>query len=364
MKEYKILIVDDTRENIDVIMNVLKKDYKIIAALNGEKALNLVNSKNPPDLILLDVMMPGINGYEVCKRMKGSEKTKDIPIIFVTAMGEVKDEAKGLELGAVDYLTKPVSPPIVKARIKNHLELKRYRDHLEDLVKIRTRELTLTQEVTIESMASLAETRDPETGGHIKRTQNYIKALSKKLQDHPKFKDFLNDETVDLLYMSAPLHDIGKVGVKDNILLKPGPLTDDEFDEMKQHTVYGRDSLLKAEKKLGGNSFLRFAHEIAYTHQEKWDGTGYPQQLKGNDIPLSGRLMAIADVYDALISKRIYKPPMSHQKAVEIIKKESGKHFDPDIVEAFIGINKEFQMIALQFSDTDEEKTALVKETP
>ncbi|CAN2050043.1 putative cyclic di-GMP phosphodiesterase VC_1348 [Candidatus Magnetomoraceae bacterium gMMP-1] len=358
-KKQKILVVDDTPTNIDILIETLKSNYKIIAALNGEKALKLVNSKNPPDLILLDIMMPGIDGYEVCKRLKADENTKDIPVIFVTAMDEIQDEAKGLELGAVDYLTKPISPSIVKARVRNHLELKQHQDHLEDLVKERTREVELTQEVTIQSLASLAEYRDPETGGHIRRTQNYVKLLAENLKTHKKYTDFLNDNTIDLLYKSAPLHDIGKVGIPDGILLKPGKLTDSEFEVMKKHTIYGRDALLAAEEKLGSNSFLRFAREIAYTHHEKWDGSGYPQKLKGEEIPISGRLMAIADVYDALISKRVYKPPYTHEKAVKIIISGKCKYFDPDMVDAFIKLEKEFKKIALKLIDYDEEINGL-----
>ncbi|MBU2551943.1 MAG: HD domain-containing protein, partial [Proteobacteria bacterium] len=305
---------------------------------------------------------------EVCRRLKAEKATRNIPIIFVTAMTEVADETKGLELGAIDYLTKPISPPIVKARVRNHLELKLAKEELENQNEIleikvqeRTREVALTQEVTIESMAILAETRDPETGGHIRRTQNYVRALAVHLKDHPKFTDFLNAASIDLLYKSAPLHDIGKVGVPDAILLKPGKLTDEEFVEMKKHTLYGRDSIKNAEKRLGDNSFLGFARDIAYTHHEKWDGSGYPVGLKGEGIPLCGRLMALADVYDALISKRVYKPPFDHGKAVAIITEGRGTHFDPDLVDAFITLEDEFRKIALEFADFEEERAALAR---
>ncbi|WP_246293870.1 HD domain-containing phosphohydrolase [Desulfobacter latus] len=236
---------------------------------------------------------------------------------------------------------------------------KKYREHLEDLVDERTKELTLTQEATILSMASLAETRDPETGGHIKRTQNYIKILATHLQSHPKYSESLTDENVDLIYKSAPLHDIGKVGVPDYILLKPEKLSPAEFETMKLHTVHGRDALLAAEEKLGSNSFLRFAREIAYTHQEKWDGSGYPQGLKGEEIPVSGRLMAVADVYDALISRRVYKPPFSHNKAMCIIKQGKGSHFDPDMVDAFLMLESKIKLIAYDLADSDDERNTL-----
>jgi putative two-component system response regulator len=246
--------------------------------------------------------------------------------------------------------------------VRNHIELKRHRDHLEELVEERTKELVITQDATINSLATLAEYRDPETGGHIKRTQNYVKALSIKLKDHPNFSDFFNDDTIEQLFKSAPLHDVGKVGVPDHILLKPGKLADEEFEEMKKHTTYGHDTIFRVELELVGNvenSFLRFAREIAHTHQEKWDGSGYPQGLKENGIPISGRLMAVADVYDALISRRVYKPPFTHSKAVEIIAEGKGQHFDPDMVDAFLEIHEEIRQIAIEYADHDEEREAL-----
>jgi putative two-component system response regulator len=259
----------------------------------------------------------------------------------------------------VDYITKPFTPELVKARVKNHLELKRHQDNLEQLVKERTHELALMQEVTIESMGTLAEYRDPETGGHILRTKNFVKLLSNHLYKHPKFSEYLKDETIDLLYKSAPLHDIGKVAVPDAILKKEGKLTDEEFSEMKKHTVYGYDVLKASETKLGNNSFLKVARELAYSHHEKYDGTGYPQGLKGENIPFSGRMMAVADVYDALISKRVYKPPFSHQKATNIILEGKGTHFDPDVVDAFLALEDDFRKIAFEFADYEEERENL-----
>lgn len=354
----KLLVVDDEPLNLNVLVELFKSDYKLAVAKSGEQALQRVMDTPGPDLILLDIMMPGMDGYEVCRRLKAEEKTREIPVIFVTAMGEVQDETRGLELGAVDYITKPISPPIVKARVKNHLELKLARDFmknqnviLEGLVAERTAELKLTQDVTIQSLASLAETRDNETGGHIRRTQLYVGALARYLSTQPGY-EHLDERTVDLMTKSAPLHDIGKVGVADRILLKPDKLTDEEFGEMKKHPKLGRDALLRAEEMLGStSSFLQLAREIAYTHHEKWDGTGYPDGTKGQDIPLGGRIMAIADVYDALISKRCYKPAFPHEKAVEIIKEGSGKHFDPAMVDAFLACAEEFQAIASRFKD-------------
>lgn len=238
---------------------------------------------------------------------------------------------------------------------------KQYHQHLKQLVLDRTSELVATQEATILSLASLAENRDPETGGHIRRTQNYVKTLALQLRNHPKFLAYFNEENIELLYKSAPLHDIGKVGIPDEILLKPGPLTPAEFEEMKKHPALGRNAIMAAEEKLGPNSFLRYAREIAYTHQEKWDGTGYPQQLKGDEIPVSGRLMAVADVYDALISRRCYKAPFSHDVAVNIIRDGKGRHFDPDMVDAFIEVAETFRQIALDYAESDEERAAVAR---
>lgn len=354
-----VMIVDDTEENIDILVGTLGESYDISVALDGESALEDIEG-NLPDIILLDIMMPGIDGYEVCRRLKANERTRNIPIIFLTAVSETENEDLGLQLGAVDYIVKPFHPTLVERRVKNQLELKLHRDSLEELVRIRTQELELTQDVTIESMGTLAEYRDPETGGHIIRTKRYVKALALKLKENPKFSDFLTDHTIELLHKSAPLHDIGKVGVPDHILLKAGKLTPEEFEEMKKHTIYGRDAIRKAEKRLGSQSFLKFALELAESHQEKWDGSGYPNGWKGEEIPLAGRIMAVADVYDALISKRVYKDPIPHSKSVEIIKEGSGTHFDPDIVASFVEISEKFREIALENTDFEEEKKSLL----
>ncbi|MDD2711907.1 MAG: HD domain-containing protein, partial [Simplicispira sp.] len=279
----------------------------------------------------------------------------------LTAKTEVEDEKMGFELGAVDYITKPVSPPIVLARVHTHLTLKASADFLRDKnefleteVTKRTREVVAIQDVTILAMASMAETRDSDTGNHIRRTQHYVRALAWKLSTHPRFASFLTVQNIGLLFKSAPLHDIGKVGIPDRILLKPGKLTPEEFEIMKTHTTLGRDAIAHAEQELGADvPFLTLAKEIAYSHQEKWDGSGYPQGLKGDEIPISARLMAVADVYDALISRRVYKEPFSHEKALEIIQQTSGRHFDPDVVQAFMAIEENFRAIALSYADSD-----------
>ena len=361
--ENKLLLVDDNAENLKVLRECVEVlGCKILVAKNGPSAISIV-AKAKPDIILLDIMMPEMDGYEVCRRLKEDSSSKHIPVIFLTALSDVEDEARGLSLGAVDYITKPIHPDLVRARVRNHLELKRYRDRLESMVKARTLQLTLTQAVMIESLGTLAEYRDPETGGHIKRTQNYVKALAQKLRNHPRFSAHLNDSNIEWLYLSAPLHDIGKVGVRDEILLKQGRLTESEFEQMKQHTRFGDETLRITEQKLDQTKCLSFAREIARTHHEKWDGSGYPSGLKGDDIPLAGRLMALADVYDALISKRVYKEPMSHEKAVDIIKEGKGTHFDPDVVDAFLELESVFRNIAMTFADYEEERQML-SQTP
>lgn len=358
-----ILIVDDMPDNLSLMMELLKNDYVVKLANGGGRALKLASMKPSPDLILLDIMMPEMDGYEVCQRLKEDPETKDIPVVFLTAKSEVDDEKKGLEIGAVDYITKPISPPIVLARVKIHLALKAHADFLRDKsifleaeVNRRTKEVMAIQDVTIMAMASLAETRDSDTGNHIRRTQFYVKALAQYLSTLPKFSAQLTDSYIQMLFKSAPLHDIGKVGIPDRILLKPGKLDPQEFEVMKTHTTLGRDAIEHAEKQLGMQvEFLLMAKEIALSHQEKWDGSGYPQGLSGDAIPLSARLMAVADVYDALISRRVYKPSMPHEKAVSIIFEGRGQHFDPDITDAFMLLQEEFRAIALRFLDTDED---------
>jgi len=358
----RVLIVDDVPENIQVLLSTLKNDFAILAATNGKKAIELATSSDPlPDIILLDIMMPEMDGYEVCRRLKAHERAKEIPIIFVTALTESDDEAKGLKLGAVDYIVKPINPELVKSRVTNHLELKRHRDHLQELVDERTLQLKLAKEATIEAMGIVAENRDPETGGHIQRTKFYMKALATKLSEHPKYSSYLSKEKIELFHHSAPLHDIGKVAISDKILLKPGKLDEHEYKVMKTHTTIGETTINSAQHRLGESDFLDIAKQIAGTHHEKWDGTGYPNGTKGDDIPLSGRLMALADVYDALICRRTYKEPIDHAIVVEIITAERGKHFDPDIVDAFLDLQEEFRNISLEYSEDDHEKQLLQK---
>lgn len=356
-----VLVVDDTPDNLSLISALLKEIYKVKVANSGEKALRYVQGDAKPDLILLDIMMPGLSGYDVIRELKGNPVTRDIPVIFLTALTATGDEEKGLEMGAADYITKPISPPILLARVKTQLQNKAAADFLRDKnayleaeVAKRTRELSAIQDVTILAMTSLAETRDTDTGNHIRRTQHYVRMLAERLKTHPRFASYLSEQTISMLFKSAPLHDIGKIGIPDRILLKPGRYTPEEFEIMKKHILLGRDAIELAEKQLGMPvAFLQLAKEIVYFHQEKWDGSGYMTGVSGDDIPISARLMAVADVYDALISRRMYKEGMTHERAAAIIVEGRGTHFDPDIVDAFVELSEEFRTIAAQHADRE-----------
>lgn len=349
-----VLIVDDVSENIDVLVGLLKGIYNLSIAKNGKIALDLVKTVKP-DLILLDIMMPGMDGYEVCAKLKEDDETKNIPVIFLTALNQQEDEEKGLLIGGVDYITKPFDPALLKARIKTHMELKAHRDHLQSLVDEKTKEVVKTRDAILASMAFLAEFRDPETGDHVLRTKEYVKALAQHLKS--EFPEELTDENIEAMYEAAELHDIGKVGVPDSILLKPAKLTPEEMEEMKKHTIYGGDVLRKTENLLGTSTLLLTrAKEIAEGHHEKYDGTGYPKGLKGDEIPLSARFMSLADVYDALVSKRRYKDGFTHEDAVKTIVEGDGtgrtkpEHFDPRVIKAFKEINEKFKDIAEKYS--------------
>lgn len=353
MQKKTILVVDDTKENIHILVELLD-EYDVAVAKDGKTAINIVNSEKI-DLILLDVMMPEMDGYEVCEILKD----KDIPIIFLTAKVDIKDEIKGLKLGAVDYISKPFNPSLVKQRVKNQLLLKEAKDvlknqkqYLKEEVQKRTKEIEDIQNITINAMTMLAETRDTDTGNHIIRTSKYVEALTTHLAKQQKYQSDFTPENIKRISQSAALHDIGKIGIADNILLKPGKLSDDEYEKMKQHAQIGYNALLNAQNSIENfqSSFLDYAKEIALSHHEQFDGKGYPQGLKGEEIPLTARVMALADVYDALVSKRVYKEAFSHEKAVDIIKEQRNKHFDPEIVDAFLDIEDEFIRITQTYN--------------
>lgn len=361
-----VLLVDDTPQNLSVLSGLFMDFYRVKVATGGARALRIARSDPIPDLILLDVMMPDMDGYEVCRHLKSDPITREIPVIFLTATSDVDSEQRGFELGAEDFIRKPISPPIVLARIKTHLALKASQDFLRDKNVIleaevlrRTEDLLAAQDVTVLMLASLVETRDNETGAHIQRTQHYVRALAERLKDRPKFSSYLTATRIQLLFQSAALHDIGKVGIPDRILQKPGRLDSEEYEIMKTHTLLGRESIEHAEARFGKSvPFLDMAKSIVYSHHEKWDGSGYPDGIAGEAIPISARLMAVADVYDAITSKRVYKGAMPHDRAVAIIEGESGKHFDPAIVEAFIDLQSEFRAIAARFADPEDEMLA------
>lgn len=350
----KILVIDDTKTNIDVLDGILSMDYDIYVALNGEKGIMLTD-KIHPDLILLDVMMPEMDGYETLRQLHERNILRDTPVIFLTAKADAKSEQTGLDLGAVDYITKPFNPSLVKLRIKNQLDLKFQRDHLNELVDEKTADIRKTMKVMLTSLGSLAEYRDPETGEHIRRTQIIVQKLAEQLKDHPRFCMYIKSiEYIDYYATAAPLHDIGKVGIHDEILRKPGKLSDSERDIMMLHPQMGYEVLLQATKELNGNPMVRIAADMALGHHEHWDGNGYPNHLKGDQIPVGARMMAVADVYDALVSRRPYKEPYPFEVAVQEIRNGSGKQFDPDVVEAFLKIAPELPKIYEQFDEKDK----------
>lgn len=361
MNKSSILIVDDAPINIKLLVEVLKQDYDLRIATSGAQALSqLEQHYNDIDLILLDVTMPEMSGMEVLERIKANVDWCGIPVIFVTALNQECDETEGLQKGAVDYITKPFSAPIVQARIKTQLTLRQAKKELSDQnqaleikVQERTEEISYTQEMIINALTTLALKRDKETGNHIIRTQYYVKILADLIRHLPEYRDELDDSIIDAMFRTAPLHDIGKVGIPDHILLKPGKLTDEEWDIMRTHPTIGGDALQNASASTHhkGSDFLEYAKQIAYSHHEKWDGSGYPEGLKGNEIPLSARLMAIADVYDALTSRRCYKDAMPHDRARDIMMEGMGRHFDPLMLQIFMDNEHLFLEIADQYTD-------------
>lgn len=328
-----ILLVDDVAINIDVLTGILSPLYKIKAAKSGERALK-ISLANPPDLILLDVMMPEMDGYEVCRRLKADPRTKNIPVIFVTAKDDTEHESIGFEIGAVDYITKPVNAVIVKARVQTHLALSNQNKELEYKVKTRTEELIASRRDVIERLGIAAEFKDPETGNHIARMSHYSYALAIAIG--------MAVEDADILLHAAPMHDIGKIGIPDSILLKEGKLDPEEWIMMRRHAEFGAEILGSCHPK---GSLMETAYIVALTHHEKWDGSGYPDGLKDEDIPLIGRITAITDVFDALTTVRPYKKAWTVEQAIELIEKDAGSHFDPYLVKKFVSILPEIQRL-------------------
>ena len=365
-----ILVVDDMPENLEVIGGLLQPLYTVRVATSGERALRAAHTTPTPDLVLLDIMMPVMDGYAVLAALRESPATRDIPVIFVTAMNADDNEQAGLDLGAVDYITKPIRPAVLQARVRNQLELKRVRDWLQDQngfleqeVQRRMRENELVKDVSLHALATLAEARDRDTGQHLVRTQLYIDALGRQLLRTGHYVDELAGGRLERIVRTAPLHDIGKVGIPDHILLKPGRLTADEFEIMKGHARIGAEAIAEAIRRVSREAGrdesgsrealgeLRMGQEIAGAHHEKWDGSGYPRGLAGFAIPLSARLMAVADVFDALINARVYKPRLDLDQVDQVMREGRGVHFDPVLVDAYVAIKDEFCAIAVRHAD-------------
>ncbi|NKI94183.1 two-component system response regulator [Rhizobacter sp. SG703] len=362
MRQPTVLIVDDNPDNLQVLGELLQVDYRVLAARSGERALQLARRHPAPELVLLDLMMPLMDGHQVLQALRDDPATCDIPVIFATAMDSTDDERHGLAEGAVDYITKPLRPAVVLARVRTHLALKQARDSLRDEkaalqaeLLLRRRENERIQDVAMRALARLAETRDNETGNHLLRTQAYVEALARRAGGHPRFRAELDEHAIALIAKSAPLHDIGKVGIPDRVLLKPGPLTPDEWAVMKTHARLGADAIAHAVADTHAPApFLSYACEIALHHHERWDGSGYPDGLAGDAIPLAARLMAVADVFDALISRRVYKSALGFGEVRCIMAAQRGRHFDPDLLDAFLADFDAFCTIAQCHPDEPE----------
>jgi putative two-component system response regulator len=354
-----ILVVDDNPTNLRFLQEILKRDYKVYASPSGERALAFLENKTP-DLILLDIEMPGINGYELISRLKRNDRWVDIPVIFLTAQEGRDKEQQAFSLGAVDYILKPISYGVVLSRVNLHMQLEMYKKRLEQMVERKTEELLRTQDSILDMLSNMTAYRDNETGAHIKRTTIFVEAICEHLMKLRRPHYEISSEYAENIGKSAKLHDIGKIGVPDGILLKPDRLTQEEFEIIKKHTVLGGQILDDAIENLGNSSsFLYAARDIVTAHHEWWNGKGYPNALAGEAIPLPGRIMAIADVYDALISKRPYKKPFTHEAAMKIIWEDTGTHFDPNIMEMCRDIFDEFEDIAARYKDEHYEKKML-----
>jgi len=366
------MLVDDNITNLTVGNNILKQDYNIMT-LNSAERLFQVLGKLTPDLILLDIEMPEMNGLEAIKILKEREDLKEIPVIFLTAKNDAESELEGLTLGAIDYIGKPFSPPLLLKRIELHLlllsqkkelsrqqiELLAFNENLQQMVDEKTKTVVELKNAILSTMAEMVDRRDSNTGGHIERIQKYLGMLLDALWKNTAYATEASDWDKDLLLQSASLHDIGKIAIDDNILRKPGELTPDEFDKIKKHTEIGFTIVEGIEKKSSQQDFLLQAKILAATHHEKWDGSGYHNGLSGDDIPLQGRLMALADVYDALVSDRPYRAAMSHEKAVEIIVSDKGIRFDPNLVDIFLSLSDEFKKVSAQFKIQYQEEWSL-----
>lgn len=345
-----ILLVDDSVLNLKVAAGILRDSYKVSVVKSGEQALQFLQIQIP-DLILLDINMPDMDGFETITYIKKDEKTQNIPVIFLTASHDSENEVRGFELGAVDFITKPFTPESMMLRIETQLELSSYRKELEKKIEEKTNHILVLEDSIIRCFCEMIECHDNETGGHIMRTVKYVKILARELSKLDKYKDIITDEYVHLLARSAPLHDIGKIGIRDNILLKQSRLDNSEYAKIKEHTIIGARMLENIIEDSEYNEYLNMGKDMALSHHERYDGKGYPYGIAGDDIPLCARIMAVADVYDALVSKRIYKDETSHITACATIAEGRGTQFDPDVVDVFLRVEKEFEKIVDKLRD-------------
>jgi putative two-component system response regulator len=343
-----VLVVDDVDTNVIILEEILKNDYQVITAFNGREALEKLRVANPvPKIILLDVMMPQMNGRELFEIMKTDDAFKRIPVIFITA--ENDSESELLAAGAVDFINKPFLPEIVKLRVKNQIKLKNYSDSLEQMVAEKTAEATKTLDNALQGLANVIEHRDLESGEHVKRTQLFVRALVDFLIDSDSvYAEELQKLQPDMIMKAMALHDVGKIAIPDRILLKPGKLTPEEYEIMKTHTIRGKE-IIGELGDVNSSLYLKHCEDICYSHHERWDGKGYPRQLKGDEIPLAARLASLADVYDALVCARVYKAAMPYDEALKIIEEGRGTQFDPIMTDAVIKIQEQFKEISLKY---------------
>lgn len=349
-EKWEILAVDDNAANLTTLNTILTPIYQVYLANSGRRAISFLHNTRP-DLIILDIEMPDMNGYAIIESIKNNSQLSDIPIIFLTGIHDFRNETQAFELGAVDYIQKPINATVLLARVKVHLELEAYRKNLENLVDRKTEQLQKMQSITLQLLAQVTESRDENTGGHIKRTSAYVACIMDALREKNIVSYEITKEFCMELARMAPLHDIGKVSIPDTVLLKPGKLTDEEFDIMKTHTKNGGALLKSAMDENDDLDFLKIAYDIVISHHEKWDGSGYPYGLHAQEIPLSGRIMAVADVYDALTTERPYKKAMAHDAAMHLMGKLQGNHFDPVIFDVFAGIEDHILFIKEKYGE-------------
>jgi len=346
----KIMIVDDSRVSLMLLDEILRKQgYAVFPFLDGWSALQWA-AKNPPDLILLDIIMPGIDGFEVFRRLQENQRLLDVPVIFISSQNGIKTKVQAFTMGCVDYIIRPYEVEEVKTRVKTHLRIRQMQVELENqnnklgkMVEEKVKEISDSWIATVLALAKLAESRDDDTGNHLERVRQLFRIIAEKMAFLPDYRSVIDQEFVENIYHASPLHDIGKVGIPDHILLKPGRLTPEEFDIMKQHTVIGAHTLKAVQDIYQGNVFIEMGIDIARSHHERWDGTGYPDMISGQEIPLPARIMAVADVYDALCTNRCYKTAIPHDKAIAVICGGRGTHFAPDVVDVLVELEKDLQ---------------------